>query len=52
MTSLFSTADPVDATIVLAVVRGLLLDRLPTGDLERIDLAPTGSPPAWADPSP
>jgi hypothetical protein len=32
-------ADPVSATLVIAVLRGLLLDRLSTGDEERTDRA-------------
>jgi|SRR5579875_369302 AcrR family transcriptional regulator len=34
-----ATADPASATLVIAVLRGLLLDRLGTGDKERTDRA-------------
>jgi AcrR family transcriptional regulator len=34
-----SPADPASATLVIAVLRGLLLDRLSTGDAERTDRA-------------
>jgi AcrR family transcriptional regulator len=37
--SLAGAADPSSATLVIAVLRGLLLDRLSTGDEERTDRA-------------